>query len=177
MLDKCHRMKEKDKKGVHPSMRGWFAYELHKQMTLDTDIVLITFDLGFGMWDEIRDNYPKRFYNLGVSEQAGMDIAVGMALSGKKVFVYSITNFLLYRPFETLQTYINYEKIPIKLVASGRNKDYIHDGISHWSEDAKPILDCLPNIKQLWPESKEEIPLLVEQMVKSNDPIFISLKR
>jgi len=158
-------------------MRREFAFELHKQMTIDTNIVLISMDLGYGMWDKIRDDYPKRFYNVGASEQAGMDIAVGMALSGKKVFVYSITTFLLYRAFETLRTYVNYEKIPLRLVGSGRDKDYAHDGISHWSEDAKQILDTLPNIKQYFPTDKNEIPLIVEKMVEDDSPAFISLIR
>jgi len=146
-------------------------------MTIDTDIVVIVGDLGYKMFDEIRDNYSKRFFNVGAAEQAMMDIAIGMALSGKKVFVYSITNFLLYRPFEALRTYINHEKIPVRLIAAGRGKDYLTDGISHQSEDAKQILDCLPNITQYWPDDKKEIPLLVKKMVEENKPSFISLKR
>lgn len=158
-------------------MRRTFFKELHKLMTLDTSIVALTGDLGFGGFDQIRIDYPSRFINCGASEQAMMDMAVGMALSGKKPFVYSITNFLLYRPFETIRTYINEEKIPVVLCASGRDKDYAHDGISHQSEDAKKILDCLPNIEQHWPESKEEIPVLLEKLVGATTPQFISLKR
>jgi len=158
-------------------MRRLFKAELYKQMTIDTDIVVIVGDLGYKMFDEIRDNYSKRFFNVGAAEQAMMDIAIGMALSGKKVFVYSITNFLLYRPFEALRTYINHEKIPVRLIAAGRGKDYLTDGISHQSEDAKQILDCLPNITQYWPDDKKEIPLLVKKMVEENKPSFISLKR
>lgn len=158
-------------------MRPEFFKQLHKQMTLDLDIVVICFDLGFGGFDQIRTDYPSRFFNVGASEMGGMDVAIGMALSGKKVFVYSITNFLIYRPFEALRTYVNHEKIPIRLVASGRDKDYEHDGVSHHSEDARQILDCLPNITKYWPDTKEEIPLLVEKMAKENIPAFISLKR
>jgi len=29
------------------------------------------------------------------------------------------------------------------LVGSGRNKDYIHDGISHWAEEDKKIMAIL----------------------------------
>lgn len=157
-------------------MRRTFASELHKQMTLDTSIVVLLGDLGFGMFDQIRKDYPNRIFNVGASEQAMLDIAVGMAFSGKRPFVYSITNFLLYRPFETLRTYINAEKIPIVLCASGRGRDYAHDGISHQSEDAKQVMDCLPNIVQHWPESKEEIPELLEKLHK-DVPHFISLRR
>ena len=161
----------------HESMRGYFAYELYQQMASNPDIILLVGDLGYLMFDKIRDDYPKQFINVGAAESSMLDIAVGLAYSGKKVFVYSITNFLLYRPFETIRTYIDHEKLPIVLCGSGRNKDYHIDGYSHQSEDAKQILDCLPNIKQLWPDTKEEIPLLVKEMVESKGPVFISLKR
>lgn len=158
-------------------MRRTFAKELYRHMTIDQDIVLITMDLGYGMWDQIRENYPKRFFNVGASEQAGLDIAVGMAQSGKKVFVYSITPFLIYRGFETLRTYIDHEQIPIRLVGSGRDDDYKHDGYSHDATDVKKILSTLPNIQQLYPKTKEEIPLLVTGMVNVDSPQFISLRR
>lgn len=158
-------------------MRPTFFKELYKQMTLNDNIWALTGDLGYIGFDEIRDNYPKRFINCGAAETAMMDIAVGLAYDGKIPFVYSITPFLLYRPFEVLRTYINHEKLNVKLVGSGRDKDYIHDGISHWSEDAKQILDCLPNIVQYWPQDKSEIPDLVKKMVEVNQPQFISLKR
>jgi len=157
-------------------MRRLFAKELHKQMTIDTDIVLITMDLGMGMWDQIREDYPDRFFNVGASEQAGMDIAVGMALSGKKVFVYSITPFLIYRAFETIHTYINHENIPIKLVGSGRDDDYKHDGFSHDATGVEDVLKPLKNIICFYPTKKEEIPDLVKEMC-SNHSYFISLKR
>lgn len=158
-------------------MRRTFADELQKQMKLNPKIWVLTGDLGYKMWDKIRDDFPDRFLNCGAAEQAMMDIACGLALCGEIPFVYSITTFLLYRPFETIRTYINHEKLNVKLIAGGRDKDYVHDGISHWSEDAKQILNTLPNIRQYWPETKEEIPSILDKMLKSNLPDFISLRR
>jgi len=162
---------------IHPSHRGIFAYELYKSMSKDENIVLICGDLGYKVFDKHREDFSERVFSVGASEQAMLDIAIGMTYEGKKPFVYSITNFLIYRPFETLRTYINHEKIPIRLCASGRGKDYLHDGISHWSEDVKQVLDVLPNIVQYYPKTKEEIPDLVKKMVEINQPQFISLSR
>ena len=158
-------------------MRRTFAKELYKQMEQNESIWLICLDLGYGMWDKVRDDFPNRFLNPGAAEQAGMDIAVGLSLEGKTPFVYSITPFLIYRPFETLRTYINHEKLNVKLIASGRDKEYTHDGISHWSEDVKPILDTLPNIHQIFPHTPTEIKTYIAHMLDSNHPDFISLKR
>lgn len=161
----------------HDSIRGFFAYELHKQMTLNDNIFLLVGDLGWGMFDQIRKDYPKRAYNVGAAEQTMLDIAVGLAQDGKIPFIYSITPFLIYRPFETIRTYINHENINVKLCGSGRDTDYAHDGYSHNAEDTKTILDTLPNIQQLWPNTKEEMPELVKQMVDHVGPQFVSLKR
>lgn len=158
-------------------MRRTFAQELHKHMQINKDIWLITADLGFGMWDKIRDDFPKRFINTGAAEQAACGIAVGLALEGKIPFVYSITTFLLRRPYETIKLYIDTEKIPVKLIGSGRDRDYHIDGASHFSEDAQYILNGFPSVVQYWPDTKEEIPSIVNDMIISDKPSFLSLKR
>ena len=162
----------------HDSIRGWFAYELYQHMLKDKDIWVVVGDLGFGMFDAIKRDFPDRFLNTGAAEQAMMGIACGLALEGKKPFVYSITTFLLYRPFETIRNYISNERIPVRLCGSGRDQDYHIDGFSHDSTDAKRILKtAFPNINTLWPDIKEEIPEMVNWMVNNNEPSFTSLKR
>lgn len=170
-------MKKLDIKYRHGSMRGWFAYELYKQMAKDERVWLIVGDLGYKMFDYIKRDFPERFVNTGASEQAMIGIAVGLSLEGKIPVVYSITTFLLYRPFETIRNYINHEKIPVKLIGSGRNKDYAHDGISHWAQEDKDIMSIFKNIEAKWPETIEEIPNLVDDMIKSDKPWYVNLRR
>ena len=161
----------------HDSMRGYFAFELYQQMKINKDIYLIVGDLGYKVFDSHFKDFPERCINVGAAEQSMMGIAVGLALSSKIPFVYSITTFLLYRPFETIRNYLNHEKIPVKLVGSGRDKDYKHDGFSHDASDVKPFLDLFLNIKQYWPYKKEEIPNVIKDIINNNKPSFISLKR
>ena len=161
----------------HPSQRGWFAAELYEQMAKNENIWLICCDLGYKVFDRHFEDFPKRVINVGAAEQAAAGIATGLALEGKIPFVYSITPFILYRPFEWLRNYLQRESIPVKLVGSGRDREYEADGFTHWSEEAKPILDTLPNIVQFWPEEKEEVPEMVQRMIRNNKPSFISLKR
>ena len=163
---------------VVSNQRTVFANALYGKMVKNKDVFLLVGDLGFGVFDQVLKDFPDRAFNVGASEQAMLDIAVGLAYQGRIPFCYSIATFLLYRAFETLRTYINHEKLPVKLVASGRGKDYLHDGISHWSEDAKYFLDGLPNIKQIWPEyTYPDIPDDLDWMIKDPNPNFISLRR
>ncbi|MDO8573475.1 MAG: hypothetical protein Q7R77_01865 [Candidatus Daviesbacteria bacterium] len=161
----------------HDSLRGWFAYELYNQMLKNHNIWVITGDLGYKMFDFIKRDFPERFINVGAAEQAMIGVAIGLALQNKIPFVYSITPFLIYRPFETLRNYLHHESIPVRLVGSGRNKDYKHDGISHWAQEDKAVMSILNNIESKWPNTKEEISALVEKMVNESKPWYINLRR
>ena len=162
---------------LHNSQRGQFAFELYKKMVENENVWLLTGDLGWPMFDPIKEDFPERFVNTGAAEQALLDISCGLSLENKIPFVYSITPFLIYRPFETLRTYINYEKLNVKLIGGGRDDDYKHDGWSHDASDVKKILDTLPNITQCYPESNEEVTDLMDLITNEQKPYFVSLRR
>jgi len=158
-------------------MRKEFAELLFEEMSNNPNIYLLTADLGYKMWDKIKENFPDRFYNVGAAEQLLIGAGIGLSLSKKIPVVYSITPFLLYRPYELLRTYINYENINIKLIGSGRDKDYDHDGISHWACDDKKILEPLENISVYHPADIAELTNTVKNYINSENPIYINLKR
>jgi transketolase len=161
----------------HSSMRGYFAGELYNHMVDNKDIWVVTADLGYGLFDKIRDSFSDRFINCGAAEQVMIGIGVGLAEMGKIPFCYSITPFLLYRPFETINLYLHGEGANVKLIGSGRNNDYGDDGFSHWGWEDKKIMRIFERINAMWPETKEEIPELVEKMVTTKQPFYCNLKR
>lgn len=145
-------------------------------MRLNDKIFVLTADLGYKMFDEIKAEFPERFVNTGAAEQTMLDIAVGLAYDGKIPFCYTITPFF-FRAFETIRTYVDYENLNIKLIGAGRNSDYEHDGPSHDATDIGLYLNQLRNIQQFWPKSKKDAGIMVEEMVNNNKPSFISLSR
>jgi len=159
------------------NLRRRFADEIYLAMKKNKNIVLVTGDLGYRIWDQVKQDFPERFINVGAAEQSLIGISVGLALEGKIPITFSITPFLLYRPFETIRNYIDHEKIPVKLVGSGRNRDYEHDGFSHWSEEDKDIMKILKNIISVWPETADEVSLIVPKLLSDNKPWYINLKR
>ena len=154
-------------------MRRLLSKELLENM--NENVYILTGDLGYGMFDKFFQYHPKQIYNVGAAEQTMMDIAVGMAYSGKAVFTYTITPFYL-RAYETIRTYIDHEKLPVMMLGSGRDQDYAHDGFSHDASDIKKVLDPLQNIQQFYP-TKQDIPTMISTLVKKPVPSFISLKR
>ena len=158
-------------------MRPEFFKILYEKMRANPDIIALTGDLGFGGFDKIQQDLPKQFVNCGAAEQTMLDMACGLAVSGKIPICYSITTFLLYRGFETLRLYINHERIKVLLIGSGRDKDYHIDGFSHDSSDAKVILATLPNIKHYFPNDVEEMKKNFDSMLQADGPTFLSLRR
>jgi len=154
-------------------MRREFAKQLFELMKKDKNVILITADLGYGMLDKIRDTFPDRFYNTGSAEVAMMSIAVGLSLKGKIPIVYSITPFLLYRPFEVIRNFINQETIPVIMVGGGRGNDY-NAGISHDASDHE-ILKIFTNIKFIIPKNKKDLNL--KEIIYSNKPTYLNLTR
>lgn len=153
-------------------MRRKFAKDLYDLMIQDKKIILITADLGYRMLDKIRNDMPEQFYNVGAAEQIAINIAIGMALKGKIPVVYSITPFLLFRPFEAIRNYINHEKIPVKLVGGGRNNDYSDGGFSHNASDHE-IIRYFTNIDFIVPE--DDFNLM--SIIYSDRPAYLNLSR
>ena len=158
-------------------MRKEFAHLLHTEMNINPDIYLITGDLGYGLWDKVKNDYPDRFYNVGSSEMAMMGAAIGLAMDEKIPYVYSITPFAIYRPFEMIRNYLDHENIPVNIVGGGRDKDYGYLGFSHWSHDDRRIMDVFDNVKSFWPGNENELLNNFQFSLTKQSPTYINLKR
>jgi transketolase len=158
-------------------MRKLFAEMLFNEMASNEDIYLITGDLGYGLWDQVRDTYPDRFYNVGSSEMAMMGMGIGLAMDGKIPYIYSITPFAIYRPFEMIRNYLDHENIPVNIVGGGRDKEYGYLGFSHWAHDDKRIMGVFDNLETLHPDTEEELQSAFDLSLSRTKPTYINLKR
>lgn len=158
-------------------MRKLFAEMLFNEMAINKDIYLITGDLGYGLWDKVKDTYPDRFYNVGSAEMVMMGMGIGLAMEGKIPYVYSITPFAIYRPFEMIRNYLDHEKIPVNVIGGGRDKDYGYLGFSHWSEDDMEILTPFKNIVKSKPTDDTQLKEAFDLSLTKTFPLYINLKR
>jgi transketolase len=157
--------------------RKIFAQLLLNEMKTNEDIYLVTGDLGYGLWDEIRDIFPNKFFNVGSSEMVMMGIGIGLAMEGKIPYVYSITPFAIYRPFEMIRNYLDHENIPVNIIGGGRDQDYGYLGFSHWSSDDKRIMSSFDNIKIYHPETEDELISAFKYSTTKTKATYINLKR
>ena len=149
---------------------GKIINELAKK---DEKIVLIVGDIGYGIFDEFRKNHPKKFFNFGICEQSIIGCASGMAIEGLKPWVYTITPFLIERPFEQVKLDIDQQNVNVNLVGFA---DYPSLGPTHAELDAPKLSKLFKNIKSFFPKDGDETEKVVLQSYKMKGPTFISLK-
>ena len=154
-------------------MRREFGNIINELAEKDNKIVLIVGDIGYGIFDKFRKNNPRRFFNFGICEQSIIGTAAGMALEGLKPWVYTITPFLIERPFEQIKLDINQQKADVKLIGYA---DYPSLGPSHAEIDAKKMMRLFKNIKSFFPKDSKQTRAMVNKIYKIKGPAFISLK-
>ena len=157
-------------------MRNAFASELEKIME-NENAFLLTGDLGFSVFERIRERFPKQYLNMGVAEQNMLGVASGMALSGKDVFVYSIIPFIVYRPFEQLRNDICYQNAPVRLVGVGAGFSYADAGFTHHAIEDYGVLNSLPNLTILSPADPLEVSEQMKQLHGIKTPTYMRLSR
>jgi transketolase len=159
-------------------MRKNFARLLKAEMEVDARIYALTADLGYSMFDEIKREYShSRFKNVGAAEQLLIGAAIGLTYENMIAVCYSITPFLLCTPYELLRTYVNFERIPIKMVGGGRDEEYNIDGFSHYATDDMKILSTLENIEVYRPADLQELEQQFKEFLYSPNPAFMSLSK
>jgi len=154
-------------------MRRKFGKIIDQLAKKDKKIMLLVGDIGYGIFDDFRKNHNKRFFNLGICEQSIIGVAAGMALEGLKPWVYTITPFLIERPFEQIKLDIDQQKVNVNLVGFA---DYPTLGPTHSELNAKHLMKLFKNINSYFPENSKETEKFILKCNKSKGPNFISLK-
>jgi transketolase len=110
----------------------------------DPRYYLLVADSGFGKMDDIKALYPPRVYNMGIMEQATVNIASGMAQSGLIPVIYSIAAFLVYRALDQIRTSVVLRNQNVKLIGNGSG-DYFKflDECHHCRDHDRRILEVI----------------------------------
>jgi len=144
----------------------------------DDKIVLIIPDVGFNYIEEFQKKFPDRFFNLGVTEQSCMIIAAGLALAGFKPYIYSMINFVVFRPYEMLRNAVCMHNANVKIIGVKGSEKYKFLGFSHniiaENEDIK-VLENLPNLKTFVITDPADIRKTILETYQNSSPCYIRL--
>ncbi len=154
-------------------MRRRFGSVITELADRDENIIVLVGDIGYRVFDEFREKYPDRFINLGICEQSMIGVSAGMALEGLKPWVYTITPFLIERPFEQIKLDIDQQNVNVKLIGFA---DYATLGPTHQELDGEKLMQFFSNITSYFPKDGDETQSVVYKAYEKSGPAFISLK-
>lgn len=156
-------------------MRTAFFKTLEELAEKDPRITFITGDLGFSVVETFARRFPKQFLNAGVAEANMTGVAVGLALSGKIVFTYSIGNFPTLRCLEQIRNDACYHRANVKIVSVGGGLSYGALGSSHHATEDLAIFRVLPEMTVVAPADPVESALATRAIVQHQGPCFLRL--
>lgn len=143
----------------------------------DDKIILIVPDVGFNYIEKFKEKFPTRFFNFGVTEQSTILIASAMALSGFKPYVYSMINFVLFRPYEMVRNGIVGHKANVKLIGVKGSEKYKFLGFSHnMTHEDEDFNACIAlGFNAFIPKDAEETKEAMQMAHDREEPAYIRL--
>lgn len=156
-------------------MRYAFIQTLEQLAAKDKNIMLLTGDLGFTVFENFVKKFPKQFINMGVAEANMVSVAAGLASTGKIPFVYSIATFMSMRPFEQIRNDVASQKMNVKIVGVGGGLSYGYAGLTHHSLEDIALMRTINNMTILCPSDPILTKLAVENSVALPGPVYIRL--
>lgn len=156
-------------------MRNAFADEITKIGAKDARVTLLSGDIGNKLFDNFKAQNQNRFYNCGVAEGNMMGMAAGMALSGLKPVVYTITPFTTTRCFEQIRVDVCYHEAPVVIVGTGAGLSYASLGPTHHSLEDIAILRTLPEMTVLCPCDQLELRSALRAALAHDGPVYMRI--
>jgi transketolase len=156
-------------------MRKTFVRTLLGLMRHDPRIWVLTPDMGFSVLEPFQKEFAERFLNTGIAEQNTIGLAAGLALAGKKVYVYSIIPFVTMRCFEQVRVDLAYMDTDVKLIGVGAGYTYGSAGATHHAIEDIAIMRALPNMTVCCPGDPVEVQAITEQSSIHQGPMYIRL--
>lgn len=158
-------------------MRSAFVEQLTSLASTNENVIFLTADLGFGVFEDFASKYPSQFLNVGVSEQNMIGVASGMALEGRKVFAYSIGNFPTLRCLEQIRNDICYHNLDVTVVSVGAGFSYGQLGMSHFATEDVGVMNAIPGIDIYTPSDPWQIPYIFHSISSSAKPSYLRLDK
>lgn len=156
-------------------MRNAFISTVYQLSEKDKDIVVLVADNGAIVFDRYRADFPGRFLNCGIAEANMIGVAAGMALSGKKPFIYTITNFMSMRAFEQIRNDICLHQANVKVVGIGGGFVYSTLGPTHHAIEDIALMRALPGMTVICPASPLEVKHAVAAIAKLDTPVYLRM--
>lgn len=155
-------------------MRKHLIDRLIERAREDSRIFLLIGDLGYSVVEKFQTEFPLNFENIGVSEQAGIGIAAGLAKTHLPIF-YSIANFPSFRCLEQIRNDVAHEGNPVMIVSLGAGFSYGTAGYSHHAIEDAAAVSSIFGMTVVTPACVHELDQILEDHWASPKPTYLRL--
>jgi len=159
-------------------MREGYGQALAEYGAQNPNVVVLDADTsGSTLSSYFAERFPTRFYNVGIAEQALVDVAVGLALGGKVPFANAFAALMSLRALEQIRTCVCYARVNVKLAAGYAGLSDYKDGPTHHSITDIAIMRALPNMTVVVPADAAEAAAFVKLVAEHDGPVYFRLNR
>jgi len=160
------------------SMRDGFGEALVELGRKNPDVVVLTADLADSTRvKKFAEDFPDRFFQVGVAEQALVTVAAGMAGAGKIPFITSYAVFSPGRTFEQIKVTAALSDLSVKIVGSHAGFGASMYGATHQSLEDIALMRVIPNMVVVSPCDYLEAKKATIAIAENGKPSYLRLAR
>jgi transketolase len=158
--------------------RQAYGQALAEYGAVNSDVVVLDADVSSStLTSYFANRFPKRFFNLGVTEASMVDVGVGMALGGKIPFVNTFAALLTLRACEQIRTCVSYANTNVKLVGGYSGVSDYKDGPTHFATNDMAVMRSLPNMLVVAPVDNNDVAGMVALIGEWVGPVYMRISR
>ena len=154
-------------------MRNSYKKVIKKLYEENDKLVTVVADSGTEELDDIRETYPNRLVESGISECNAVGVAAGIAASGALPVLYGMAPFLIYRAFEFIRDDICLQNLKVVIVGSGAGVIYNNLGPTHHATEDIALMNVLPNMRILSIASPKEVEPIMRCAINLDSPVYV----
>lgn len=142
------------------------------------DIVVLDADLSScTMSCDFQEQYPGRFFNVGIAEANMVGIAAGLAAAGKHVFCHSFAMFTAGRAYDQIRNSVAYTELNVKIIGSHGGLTAGEDGGTHQCIEDLSLMRTVPGMTVLCPCDAAETREAVRALISRRGPCYMRTGR
>ena len=158
-------------------IRDAFFNEVYAIASRDPNVMFLTADMGAFSLNKFKEDLSSQYINVGVAEQNLVSIAAGLALGGKRVFIYTIAPFVTQRCYEQIKIDLCCMRLPVAIIGVGAGITYSNDGPTHHAIQDIAIMRALPEMTILNPSDSVAAAAAAGIAYKSHGPVYVRIDK
>jgi transketolase len=158
--------------------RNAFGESLLEIGRQNKNLVVVDGDVGNSTRTEyFGEEFPERFFNVGIAESNLVGVASGLAMSGKDVLAASFAAFLLCNAYDQIRMSVAFPNVNVKLMGSHSGISIGEDGPSQMAIEDIALATAFPNFTVLVPADAPATKAATRAMFEHRGPVYLRTGR